>query len=89
MAFRLKTERALEMEREMLSDLQKIGFTIPSNLVFHEFFCTECGGVVVISSGANSLKESECRDCGITQCLQTCHRRKVPAQSFVPAERAF
>lgn len=79
MNVRPRYERAADMERGMLTDLKKEGLPAPSKL--HEYFCPDCGGVVVISSTKLSgEKEFECNDCGLTKCLRICYLREVLIQ---------
>lgn len=55
-------DTAADMEREMIAGLKKIGLS--TNFTLYEYFCRECGGVVVIlSTRFSGEKEFECNDC--------------------------
>ena len=46
----------------MIAGLKKIGLS--TNFTLYEYFCRECGGVVVIlSTRFSGEKEFECNDC--------------------------
>lgn len=74
MSVDFKVDYANEMIGQAIGDLRALG--LPVNHDWSVFFCSECGGVVMICTGEPGLKEGECRDCGLTQCLQTCYRQQ-------------